>query len=249
MEIAGSTHSTSARPVTSAKYSRLRDRTLTLVSSLLRRTTRTLWFVETVALSARYQQWLRSNDWSRGATSCADRLEIWKIAQTLLHRGTTTALEFGVADGLATKWWAEGKTPFQEWHGFDTFEGLPEAWERAGVAVMAAGVFTPEGGTGSVPVLDTEYEHIWHRGLIEDTLPGFVRPAGSLFVLVDVDLFEPTVVILDWLAKHGRTGDLIYFDEAFDPWNEGQAIRDALATGLELQALAYSGSALLCRVS
>lgn len=249
MGIVESKQGAGARPVTSWKYSRLRDRTLTRISGLLRRSTRTLWFVETAVLSARYQQWLRSADWARGASDCSDRLEVWKIAQTLLSPGHSTALEFGVADGLATAWWAETKTPFLEWHGFDTFQGLPEAWGRAGVEVMAAGVFTPQGGSGSVPVLDTAYTHVWHRGLIEDTLPGFERPAGSLFVLIDVDLFEPTVVILDWLAKYGQTGDLIYFDEAFDPWNEGQAIRDALATGLELQALAYSGSALLCRVS
>jgi hypothetical protein len=86
---------------------------------------------------------------------------------------------------------------------------------------------------------------VWHRGLIEETLPGLDRPDTSLFVLVDVDLLEPTSVVLDWLQRNGRPGDLVYFDEAFDPWNEGLAIRRAVANGLSMRALAHTGSALL----
>ena len=33
-----------------------------------------------------------------------------------------------------------------------------------------------------------------------------------------------------WLIEHGAPGDLVYFDEAFDPWNEGRALRESLAT-------------------
>jgi len=38
---------------------------------------------------------------------------------------------------------------------------------------------------------------------------------------------------------------VVYFDEAFDPWNEGLAIRNAVDQGLSFRALAYTGSSLL----
>src|SRR5262249_11836790 len=151
-----------------------------------------------------------------------DRSTLWaKAAEPRLRGSGATVLEFGVADGLATRWWAGRAIPFAAWHGFDTFEGLPVDWVRGEVKVMSAGVFKPSAGVGAVPQVEASYPFEWHRGLIEETLPQVSRPATSLFVLIDVDLLGPTSVILEWLQEHGRSGDLVYFDEAFDPWNEG----------------------------
>jgi hypothetical protein len=158
-------------------------------------------------------------------------------------------LEFGVADGRATRWWASRPVAFSAWHGFDTFQGLPADWTRADVPVMSAGVFEPSAGPGAVPLLNVPFRVEWHRGLIEDTVPKFDRPDDRLFVLVDVDLLEPACVVLDWLGRHGRPGDLVYFDEAFDPWNEGLAIRQAIRRGLAVQAIAHTGSSLLVRLA
>ena len=157
--------------------------------------------------------------------------------------------EFGVADGLATQWWAARGVAFEAWHGFDTFEGLPEAWSRAGVPVLEAGVFSPSAGEGHYPDVRAPYPFTWHPGLIEDTFPRTVRPETALFVLIDVDLLEPTIVVLDWLVENGRPGDLVYFDEAFDPWNEGRAIREAVDSGLKARAIAHTGSALLVELT
>jgi len=242
----GLTGSTGARPISSARYGQLRDAVLTVAAAALAETKRPLWFAESLVLSARYQQWLRSSDWARGARRFRDRLELWQVGtRPRLARAGATVLEFGVADGLATQWWAETQVPFARWHGFDTFEGLPGDWTRAGVPVMAAGVFSPGAGVGATPDVVAAYPHEWHRGLIEDTLPGVERPDTPLFVMIDVDLLEPTKVILGWLHEHGRAGDLVYFDEAFDPWNEGLAIREAHAQGLRFEAIGYTGSALL----
>ena len=235
-----------AKPVTSARYGRLRDGVLTSAAGLLARTTRPLWYAESLVLSARYQQFLGSAPWAAGAARHRDRLQLWeRAAQPRLEGGGATVLEFGVADGLATMWWAERGIRFAAWHGFDTFEGLPGAWDRAGVPVMDAGVFTPSAGKGARPQVEASYPFTWHAGLIEDTFPAFERPDSPLFVLVDVDLLEPTLVVLNWLRTHGRAGDLVYFDEAFDPWNEGKAIRDAVGRELEAQAVAFTGSSLL----
>jgi hypothetical protein len=237
---------TSERPRGKVRYGRRRDAVLSVGARFLARTVRPLWYTETLVLSARYYQWLGICDWARDARRYRDRLELWKRAAVprLKEKGAAV-LEFGVADGAATRWWADAGVTFDSWHGFDTFQGLPTAWGRAGVPVMSAGVFTPEAGKGAVPRLSASHEYTWHAGLIENTLPGFSRPSDVLFVLVDVDLLEPTEIILNWLAKHGRAGDLVYFDEAFDPWNEGRAIRRALSKGLQLTAVAYTGSSLL----
>jgi hypothetical protein len=197
-------------------------------------------------MSARYQQLLGLSDWAQGSVRFSDRIALWQklLAPRLLNTGAVV-LEFGVADGQATRWWSRRGIAFSAWHGFDTFEGLPRAWDRAGVPVMSAGMFAPSGGSGSVPHLTAPFPYTWHKGLIEETLPAFARPEAPLFVMIDVDLLEPTLVILDWLRINGRRGDLIYFDEPCDPWNEGLALREAIENGIALRAIGHTGSALL----
>jgi len=239
-----------ANPVRSMRYGRFRDSTLTTGAALLARTGRPLWYLESLVLSARYQQYLWSATWASGSTRCRDRVQLWETeAQPRLATMNATVLEFGVADGLATQWWAARGVAFAAWHGFDTFEGLPAAWSRAGVPVMEQGVFSPSAGRGSHPEVAASYPVTWHAGLIEDTFPAMLRPDTPLFVLIDVDLLQPTIVVLDWLAEHGRPGDLVYFDEAFDPWNEGSAIREAVGASLRARAVAHTGSSLLIELT
>jgi hypothetical protein len=214
------------------------------------RSSRPLWYAETLVLSARFQQMLASAGWGKDSVRCPDRMALWQgQAGPRLRGRDVVVLEFGVAEGDATHWWAEHDPGFRAWHGFDTFSGLPTAWARAGVPVMAAGVFMPSNGVGAVPEPVAPYPFTWHTGLIQDTLPSFIRPEAPLFVLVDVDLLEPTVEILDWLRVNGRPGDIVYFDEAFDPWNEGMALRRAIESGLKVRALAHTGSAALIELT
>ena len=234
------------KPIATMRYGQFRDAALTLMASALSRTKRPLWYAESLVLSARYLQWLRSSPWAADALQCRDRLELWNRAVLTNLRGKeATVLEFGVAEGIATHWWAATGVRFAAWHGFDTFEGLPASWDRAGVPVMEAGVFLPGAGRGAVPQVQAPYPHTWHKGLIEDTLPPIERPDGPLFVLIDVDLLDPTLSILHWLLENGRPGDLVYFDESFDPWNEGMAIRRALDDGLRFRALGYTAQGLV----
>jgi hypothetical protein len=235
-----------ARP---RRYSRVRDVVLTTAASALAKTSRPLWYAESLVMSARYHQLLGLSPWARDSGRFIDRIALWKraVAPRLLNAGAV-ALEFGVADGLATRWWSRSGVVFAAWHGFDTFEGLPWAWDRAGVPVMSAGTFAPSGGAGSVPQLASAFPYTWHTGLIEDTLPTFARPDAPLFVMIDVDLLEPTVVILEWLRINGRPGDLVYFDEPCDPWNEGLALRRAIENGMALRAIGHTGSALLAEL-
>jgi hypothetical protein len=234
------------RPLANSRYGRVRDGVLSSVAGVLARTTRPLWYAESIVLAARFQQWLAGAAWAAGSNRYRDRLSLWsREAEPRLRGKGATVLEFGVADGLATQWWADRDLEFAAWHGFDTFEGLPAPWQRAGVPVMSPGAFRPGDGTTAEPVVSGRIAYTWHKGLIEETFPGFPRPDTSLFALVDVDLLDPTVVILDWLQENGEPGDLLYFDEAFDPWNEGLALREAIERGLALRAVGHTGSALL----
>lgn len=222
------------RPPKVVRYSRTRDRALTLVSRLLAKSRAATYYAEAIVLATRHQQ-------AQETRSCMDRIELWeRHAIPHLHEGSWSVLEFGVAEGWATRWWASRGLPFRVWHGFDTFDGLPADWTRGGSQVMAAGVFRPE--SAAPPIVNAAYPVEWHTGLIEETLPGLPRPEGRLLVLVDVDLLAPTRTILAWLETHGRDGDLIYFDEAFDPWNEGMALREAQ---LSFRRLGHTGMSLL----
>lgn len=237
---------TQSRAVRTTSYGRFRDWTLTQLASNLARTRRALWYVEAMALSARYLQWLEGATWAAGSRRYNDRIALWTHAlEPRLRDVPTAALEFGVADGAATLWWAARHVNFVEWHGFDTFAGLPTEWTRADVPVMVRGAFKPLVAAGGAPLFELPYPSAWHVGLIEHTLPAFERPDARLLVFIDVDLRAPAQTILDWLRVHGRPGDLVYFDEAEDPWNEGLVIRHALEVGPRFRAVAHTAMALV----
>gem|GEM_PF-1966675 len=227
----------------------VRERVLTVTSRLLSQSTKPLWYLETIVLSSRFLQKLSAEPFAVGKRQkSSNRYQLWADhVQPYLQRSgkPIVALEFGVASGLATRTWLSLLDQFEEWHGFDTFEGLPEPWKRGGVEVMKSGVFAPEDQTHPFPRIDSYLDPTWHRGLIADSLKTFKRPSDNpLFVLIDVDLYAPTVDILSWLEINGRKGDCVYFDEAFDPFNEGAALDEAVVRGLKFRVLAHTGSAL-----
>lgn len=241
-----------ASSIDSFKYSALRDSALSRASKFLAARPKILWYVDTLALSARYLQWLKASKFGDTSRLCENRTVLWEREVVPLVESNCTVLEFGVANGLATKWWAGKNLPMRVWHGFDTFTGLPTDWSRAGVSVMSAGVFNQGVAQESdgLPSVSASYPIEWHVGLINETLSSFVfKRTGQLLVFIDVDLLEPTQDVLNWLTGKLNPGDLIYFDEAFDPWNEGLALREFLEVNKNIKAVAHTGSALLIEVT
>src|SRR4051812_21898345 len=58
-----------------------------------------------------------------------------------LNEVPVTYLEFGVANGYSFRWWMEKcSNPASRFYGFDTFEGLPEAWGLFAKGDMNAGL-------------------------------------------------------------------------------------------------------------
>lgn len=90
-------------------------------------------------------------------------------------------------------------------HGFDTFEGLPEAWHSLPAGAYSTG--------GRVPELGADV-HL-HRGRFAETLPPFLEAnAGPVRLAhVDCDLYSATATALEALAPRVVPGTVLVFDE------------------------------------
>jgi hypothetical protein len=115
------------------------------------------------------------------------------------------ALEFGVATGATLKIIASAREGAV--FGFDSFQGLPEAW-RSGFPVGAFTVHEPPDVPGAELVV----------GLFEDTLPVFLaeHPGPVDFLHVDCDLYTSTRTVLTHVGPRLRPGSVIVFDEYFN---------------------------------
>src|ERR1700682_3247309 len=90
-----------------------------------------------VGVLADYATWKRARLAGKGRPLFAHRERLWQAIQpSLAGRGALSVLEFGVAWGYATQWWLSRLShPDVEWHGFDTFTGVPTTWDRAGLTL------------------------------------------------------------------------------------------------------------------
>ena len=138
-------------------------------------------------------------------------------------------IEFGVADGSSTRQIKRildrnrggplNLYPRKEIFACDSFEGLPEAYENAGVGAFAQ------------PVPDLPGVNIV-KGYFDDTCtPELAKRVGRVaFAHLDADLYSSTMTALTWLTPLLGTGSLLLFDEfvggelaeakAFDDWRK-----------------------------
>lgn len=127
--------------------------------------------------------------------------------------------EFGVYKGASSKYLSEMKNksfPDSEYgfHGFDSFEGLPEAWSGTG---SSKGKFK----TGVIPEISGV---TFHKGWFKDTIPKFLEDheENFAFIHIDCDIYSSTVDILSNLKNRIVSGTVILFDEliGYDAWEE-----------------------------
>ena len=118
-------------------------------------------------------------------------------------------LEFGVFTGGTIRFIASriGNRPV---HGFDSFQGLPEAWSGFTLARRA---FDRKGRLPRVPA-----NVYLHRGWFDQSLPEWLeRKHGPVaFIHVDCDLYSSTRTIFTLLADRIVPGTIILFDEYFN---------------------------------
>jgi hypothetical protein len=131
-------------------------------------------------------------------------------------------LEFGVAEAHSFKWWLKKNThPGSEFHGFDTFEGLPEDWGRH---------FKKGDMSASLPDIDDNRAG-FYKGIFQETLHVFIEQNKEALigkqkvVHMDADLFSSTIFVLSQLHPYLSKGDIIFFDEFNVANHEYQAFR------------------------
>ena len=136
---------------------------------------------------------------------------------------TWIGVEFGVAYGDLSRWMLRSGNlnRCMAWHGYDSFFGLPFTWGN-----LPAGTFS----TGGKPPNLKEEIFNWHVGLVEDTTIEleFLNVRESYvpaFIVFDMDLYEPTSLVLSRLKPKLQVGDILFFDEAFHA-EESQAIKE-----------------------
>jgi hypothetical protein len=126
-------------------------------------------------------------------------------------------LEFGVFRGGTIRYMAK-RFPDRIIHGFDSFEGLPVAWQGTG---HAEGAFHARGRMPRVPA-----NVRLHRGFFDATLPLWAQkhPDPLAFIHVDCDLYESTKTIFDVLGPRIGPGVVIVFDDYFSypGWQLGE---------------------------
>lgn len=125
-------------------------------------------------------------------------------------------LEFGVYKGASINRLA-GLRPGVRFHGFDSFRGLPEAWN----AGAPKGAFSVK---GCLPPVRDNVELV--PGFYEHSLPPFAAAnAGRriAFMHVDCDLYSSTRCVLVTLRDMIAAGTVIVFDEFFNfpNWRNG----------------------------
>lgn len=158
------------------------------------------------------------------------------IAEFGVHKGTTLTL---LADHFTD----------QVVHGFDSFEGLPEAWSGSR---EAAGAFDIGGKPPEVPVTNVEF----HVGWFDETVPAFAAATSEpfRFAHLDADLYSSTKTVFDALGDRFVPGTIVVFDEYFGyhGWrrHEHRAFTEFLETrpDLDFEAIAIGHMNLAVRL-
>lgn len=145
------------------------------------------------------------------------RHQLYRFVMSQVGEDSGLFLEFGVYKGDSINRFADLR-PDLRWHGFDSFEGLPEAWTLG----AKKGAFDI-GGT--LPPVRDNVSLI--KGFFEQTLPRFVaehRNEKVAVLHVDCDLYSATKTIFDHLADMLQPGCIIVFDEYFNysGWQDGE---------------------------
>jgi len=135
-----------------------------------------------------------------------NRQQVWASVAHRVCEQRVLYLEFGVAHGGSMEYWSKMlRNPQSLLHGFDSFEGLPQAGGR-----WVKGEF---GTAGQVPIFEDERVQFF-KGWFEDVLPGYPVPPHDVLVMnFDADLYSSTIYVLRRMRPQIRKGTFLYFDE------------------------------------
>lgn len=154
--------------------------------------------------------------------------------------------EFGVYQGGTIRFMAN-KMRSRAFHGFDSFEGLPEAWDGFD---LGKGAFSTHGRLPSVPS-NVEL----HKGFFDESLPAWKAAHDDkiAFMHIDCDLYSSTKTIFEELVSRMQPGTIILFDEYFNYPNwenhEHKAWREFVAAHhIQFRTLGYARQQLAVEI-
>ena len=177
---------------------------------------------------------------SQSALAFARRSDMYQYVQEeVIRGGPIDFIEFGVYRGESIiDWSTKNQHSESRFYGFDSFEGLPEAWRPS----QGKGHFDCG---GVIPIVADERVH-FVKGWFERTVPDFMRSFVSrnrLVIHLDADLYGSTLLPLIWLTPVTRPGTLLIFDEFYDRDNEFKAFRDySRVTRRETRVLCHAAN-------
>lgn len=124
-------------------------------------------------------------------------------------------LEMGVGTGKSINFIA-ALNPEKKIFGFDSFEGLPEDWQRKDVSIPK-GSFKLRNEFSFPPVL---HNVRLIKGMFAETLPQFkhavLKNIPIAFIHVDCDLYASTKDVFDCLGDRIVSGTILLFDEFYN---------------------------------
>ena len=150
-------------------------------------------------------------------------------------------------EGASLRYWVErSKHPDSVFHGFDSFEGLPETFD----AEYPVGKFDKQ---GRVPDID-DARIRYHVGWFDVTLPAFEGPVDHrLVITLDADLYSATKLVLGDVGRvhQARDVDLLRRALRIDHEPARPSTTIARATGKHFEPLAFEQTlntgAFICR--
>lgn len=122
--------------------------------------------------------------------------------------------QFGVYQGQTARQFIEPALKNRELWLFDSFQGLPEDWDK-GASVEAKGKYACQ-----LPRFGKNVHVV--AGWYEDTLPKFREGEPFAFMDIDCDLYSSTATVLTELNERIVPGTVIRFDEliSYPTWRE-----------------------------
>lgn len=141
------------------------------------------------------------------ALMCQSRLEHLSFLAPQIKPGMI--LEFGVYSGVTINHLAR-LFPDRTLHGFDSFQGLPEAWHGYRYSKENFDL------AGRMPKVAANVQLV--PGWFDQTLPKFLAEHAGPVALahVDCDIYSSTVTVLELLRPRLQPGSILAFDEFFN---------------------------------
>jgi O-methyltransferase len=170
---------------------------------------------------------LSFNDFYAGKWDYNKRFGLYEYLNTnFVQEQSINYLEFGVAAGSSFLWWLKKHTNrashrASQFHGFDTFIGLPEDFGPFKKGAMST--------SDKLPDTNNDPRVKFHIGLFQQTLPGFLKTFANdkrNVIHLDADIYSATLYAMCNLAPFLKKGDLILFDEFFVPTHEFLAFKN-----------------------